>query len=342
VTGKTKEESPSVELADEIPLTNEPKNEKNNNQNIAVPILLVICIVGILIILMKSRKKIKDYILIDTILNFQSSNLVILLFLLSLSTVAYAEISENFSVSLSIYDDFPPRFSLNSTNSVTAGIPISHRLFWEDNVALSGYVFSFYNGSNTTYCSGSIDCSVYETQETCINCSQCKWNEEEHCDVIDNGSCENCELGECDTNCSLAGCLLDNTEFVNDSWVAFTADMCPNPYTECWSNVTKTINSTVGATIKWCVYANDTSNNWNKTSCSDPFSYETTGEAGVNCHITSNTTWSTDTECTSLNVTNGAVLTLSSMNLKENDRIAIDVSSGSKIIIDIASNISIG
>ncbi len=44
-----------------------------------------------------------------------------------------------------------------------------------------------------------------------------------------------------------------------------------------WSNVTKTVNSTVGATIAWCVYANDTSNNWNGTSCQTPFSYTTTG-----------------------------------------------------------------
>jgi len=57
--------------------------------------------------------------------------------------------------------------------------------------------------------------------------------------------------------------------FVNDSWVAFSS----NPD---WSNVTKTVNSTEGATIRWCVHANDTSNNWNSTSCENPFSYVTT------------------------------------------------------------------
>jgi len=35
----------------------------------------------------------------------------------------------------------------------------------------------------------------------------------------------------------------------------------------CWSNVTKIINSTQFTTIKWCVYANDSSDNWNGTSC---------------------------------------------------------------------------
>jgi len=56
-----------------------------------------------------------------------------------------------------------------------------------------------------------------------------------------------------------------------------------------WSNVTKTINSTVGCTIRWCVYANDTSNNWNGTSCISPFSYVTTSglqERQVNQTIT--------------------------------------------------------
>jgi hypothetical protein len=35
-------------------------------------------------------------------------------------------------------------------------------------------------------------------------------------------------------------------------------------------------NSTVGKNVQWCVYANDTSNNWNSTSCVNPFSFITT------------------------------------------------------------------
>ena len=60
--------------------------------------------------------------------------------------------------------------------------------------------------------------------------------------------------------------------FVNDTWQAWSG----NP-TEAWSNVTKVINDTVGCTIRWRVYANDTSNNWN---VSEIFSYQTTS-AGV-------------------------------------------------------------
>ncbi len=44
-------------------------------------------------------------------------------------------------------------------------------------------------------------------------------------------------------------------------------------HTQAWSNVTKTLNSTVGARVEWCVYANDTSDNWN---ASEMFSLTTT------------------------------------------------------------------
>jgi hypothetical protein len=73
-------------------------------------------------------------------------------------------------------------------------------------------------------------------------------------------------------------CSDANAVLTNDSWAAFTSEMCSAPYTDCWSNVTKLVNSTIGATIKWCVYANDTLNNWNSASCSDPFVYLTRGE----------------------------------------------------------------
>lgn len=54
----------------------------------------------------------------------------------------------------------------------------------------------------------------------------------------------------------------------NDTWTAFTGIT--------WANASKTVNSTVGSTIKWCFYANDSSDNWNGTSCSSPFVFATT------------------------------------------------------------------
>jgi hypothetical protein len=66
------------------------------------------------------------------------------------------------------------------------------------------------------------------------------------------------------------------TEYI-DRVVASTSYIGPDTG---WSNVTKTINSTVGANVRWCVYANDTSNNWNYSSCSNPFNLTTV--SGVN------------------------------------------------------------
>jgi len=44
-------------------------------------------------------------------------------------------------------DTTPPTYSDNSTNSTIAGASIEHRLKWEDETSLSGYIFSFCNGT---------------------------------------------------------------------------------------------------------------------------------------------------------------------------------------------------
>jgi hypothetical protein len=64
--------------------------------------------------------------------------------------------------------------------------------------------------------------------------------------------------------------------FVNDTWIAYSSSQ--------WSNVTKTVNSTVNANIQWCIYANDTNSFWNSTSCIVPFSYLTT-TSGAGCVV---------------------------------------------------------
>ena len=43
--------------------------------------------------------------------------------------------------------DTAPTYSENSTNSTIAGASIEHSLKWEDETALSGYIFSFCNGT---------------------------------------------------------------------------------------------------------------------------------------------------------------------------------------------------
>ncbi|MCK4928077.1 MAG: hypothetical protein KAS11_06380, partial [Candidatus Aenigmarchaeota archaeon] len=95
-----------------------------------------------------------------------------------------------------------PQYSLNQTNSTEAGADTLFSLYWEDNIALAGYIFSFDN------CTGI---------------------------------------------------------FENDSYIEMTG-------IENWSNVSKWINSTVGCTIQWRVYANDTAGNMN---VSDIYSFNT-------------------------------------------------------------------
>lgn len=46
-------------------------------------------------------------------------------------------------------DTTPPLYSLNSTNSTLNGTEIKHSLYWTDNTALSGFIFSFDNGTGT-------------------------------------------------------------------------------------------------------------------------------------------------------------------------------------------------
>jgi len=82
--------------------------------------------------------------------------------------------------------------------------------------------------------------------------------------------------------------------WVNDTWIAFTPAMCTEPYKECWSNVTKIVDLAVGARIAWCVYVNDTSNNWNATSCENPFSYITTGVNVITINLNATKVWWND------------------------------------------------
>ena len=96
------------------------------------------------------------------------------------------------------------------------GTSVLHSVNWTDNVNLSGYTFSFDNGTGT---------------------------------------------------------------FTNDTWV-------PRIGVSNWTNVTKGINTSVGATIQWMVYTNDSSGNQNVTST---FSYLTTAAPTACWSITGTT-----------------------------------------------------
>lgn len=81
--------------------------------------------------------------------------------------------------------------------------------------------------------------------------------------------------------------------FANDSWTSMIG-------TTNWSNVSKVVNSTVGSTIGWIVYANDSSNKWNVTST---FQYATTEGPTDSCACIADTDWT---------IINGDQCTLSS------------------------------
>jgi len=97
-------------------------------------------------------------------------------------------------------DNNPPFWSDNSTNSTLAGSPILHSLKWYDNDGLSGYIFSFYNGSNTTSCDGTLDCSGLSSAQ-CQACSQCSYTAE-NC----SGTPNSCDSYSSQSDCELCGC----------------------------------------------------------------------------------------------------------------------------------------
>ena len=66
----------------------------------------------------------------------------------------------------------------------------------------------------------------------------------------------------------------------NNSLMSIYANFTP---TSAWSNITKTLNATVGKTIGWRVFANDTSNNVN---ASEVFTLTTTSSGSPDVNIT--------------------------------------------------------
>ena len=84
--------------------------------------------------------------------------------------------------------------------------------------------------------------------------------------------------------------VFSEQEFLNDSFVEFNSSNCVND-TVCWSNVTKTVNSQEGATIKWKVYAKDRANNWNETPVYSYTTTSTVGQSDINYGLNSGITF---------------------------------------------------
>src|SRR3989344_1067631 len=95
--------------------------------------------------------------------------------------------------------------------------------------------------------------------------------------------------------------------FVNDTWVSMNG-------VSNWSNVTKAVNSTIGSIIRWIVYANDSSGNWNMTNT---FQYTTTLENGVtSCGTlsTANTVYNLTVDILDNTITNDCII-ISAQNI---------------------------
>jgi hypothetical protein len=69
------------------------------------------------------------------------------------------------------YEDNFIRYSQNSTNSTLAGNWVSHNLFWNSS-NLSGYIFSFNNGTNWT----DMNCNSYNNSQSSCSMYGCTWN----------------------------------------------------------------------------------------------------------------------------------------------------------------------
>jgi signal peptidase len=198
-------------------------------------------------------------------------------------------------------DTISPIWSDNSISGDLAGTDVVHSVLWNDNIQLSGYIFSFDNCEDlmindtwtpftdnlsnlTKTINSTIGCTI--RWKVYANDSSNNWNETEEFIYNTTGIVPPADLpptwSNSSANSTLAGSdvqhsvlwtddvqlsgyifSFDNYEgsMTNETWV---------PFTDNWSNFTKTINSTVGCTINWMVYANDSSNKWNATEI---FSY---------------------------------------------------------------------
>jgi PGF-pre-PGF domain-containing protein len=154
---------------------------------------------------------------------------------------------------------------------------------WASNQPNQTEIVQGENGINITLEDGSYEWNVY-----CFN-------ETEVYDLAENSftltvDTESPNYSLNSTDSTLAGTAVSHNLYWQDdfglSYAIFSFDNCTGSFqnitnvslsgNSAWTNFTVVINNTVGCTIRWCVYASDTSGNWNATSCLNPFSYITT------------------------------------------------------------------
>jgi len=187
-----------------------------------------------------------------------------------------------------------------------AGYGIQHRLYWTDNVSLSYATFSLDNCKGTFQnvsgmaLTGDSDWSnfTYNINST-LGCTM-RWRVYAN-DTSDNWNAS--EIFSYETTEVTAPTLVSTSVSstyrgrssihyftLSDNYglssYRFSFDNCVGVFTNDTAiaisglsysgSVTKTLNTTLDCTVRYCFYVNDTSNNW-LTTCGDPESYKTTG-----------------------------------------------------------------
>ena len=138
------------------------------------------------------------------------------------------------------------------------------------------------------------------------------------------------------SNTGLSGYIfsIDNCvgSFVNGTFTSING-------TGNWSNVTQTINSTVGCIVRWKVYSNDTTNKW---SISDTYSFTTTTtEQTTTTTTTSGTTSTTTTTATGGSFT-ASGFSCSARNERYNCTLTYDNELGENAVIVFGASDSSG
>jgi hypothetical protein len=107
---------------------------------------------------------------------------------------------------------------------------------------------------------GSWNCSIYCTYTTALPPTYSNVNT----NTSQSGQpCQFTTLWSADTNVSGYVFGTNNTgAWTNETWVSFTVFYNA---TAAWSNITKTLNSTVNTRVEWQIWCNNTSNDWSNT-----------------------------------------------------------------------------
>ena len=208
----------------------------------------------------------------------------------------------NVTISAAAADSTPPQWSNNQTNSTLAGSTVNHSVFWTDNLDLNVSVFSLDNGNGSflNFTTQAIDSTNWTNFSYVVNStvgSTIQWR------VYANDTTDNLNVTsdfqydtttdnfpqwfDNSTNSTSAGALVKhNVRWTDDNALSgyiFSFDngngtLNNDSFVEMsgaanWSNVSKIVNSTIGSTIRWQVYTNDSFGNLNTTSI---FQYTTT------------------------------------------------------------------